>query len=199
VNNDINKVKIIMISKILNKYNIYKLKKAIINNKLNEIKIILKDKNIDVSFEDNWAINNAVNNNSIEIVELLLEHSTFNALDNLLPLNIASTKGYVEIIKLFINDGRIITSSSNYSLLNSVENGHFDIVEILLKSKNIDPTHNENHAIELALKNKEYDIVGLLWNDTRVRKTLSKDFPELNDLLSTYQIKKKIKNTIKDF
>jgi ankyrin repeat protein len=62
----------------------------------------------------------------------------------------------------FLGDG------DNYALRAAVYYGNYEMVEILLKQKKVDPSDLDNHSIELASKNGYLNIAKLLLNDPRV-------------------------------
>ena len=76
-------------------------------------------------------------------------------------------------------------------LMHYIEQNDIENIKLILKDKVFDPSDNENIAISLA-KEKNYNIVYLLWEDKRVKNTLGFDDPELyNELIRLY-IKEKI-------
>ena len=67
--------------------------------------------------------------------------------------------------------------------------GHYDIVKLLLTIKGVDPTDDENYAIEEAMKNKHVDIVKLLLNDERVWNSLSRlQMDEIEEFLKEHKV-----------
>ena len=130
------------------------------------------------------------------MVKLLLNNSRIKiSNDTLFPLEIASEKGFSDIVNLLLNDKRIMPNHKNFPLLLSSTNGHIEVVKLLLEDNRVDPSIDRNFVIQKALESNQYDIIGLLWNDQRVKKTLQKDLPELYDLF----MKEKIKYKMKDF
>ena len=57
----------------------------------------------------------------------------------------------------------------------SSENGYINIIKSLLKYKRVDPSDSFNSAIRCAFKYNINSIIDLLWNDSRVKKTLQND------------------------
>jgi hypothetical protein len=81
------------------------------------------------------AFNNAINNNDIESVKLLINDSQvdINRADDW-AFQLCSEKGYTEIFKLLLKDERIIPYGySNYAIRYAFQNKHFDIVRALLE------------------------------------------------------------------
>lgn len=53
------------------------------------------------------------------------------------------------------------------------DNGHTNVVKLLLKDSRVDPSEDDNYSIEYASYNKHMEIIKLLLQDHRVRKTLT--------------------------
>lgn len=95
-------------------------------NDVENVKSILKDKNLDPSEENNWSI------------------------------KIACQYGYIDIVKLLLADKRIDPSNdNNWSIILAAQHDHIEIVKLLLNDKRVDPSDNENLAISLAKGNDE--------------------------------------------
>ena len=60
--------------------------------------------------------------------------------------------------------------------------------------KKVNPTSDRNNAISVAAKNNHHDIVKLLWEDKRVKKSLINDNETLYDKLIQQDIQNKIKS-----
>lgn len=70
--------------------------------------------------------------------------------------------------------------------------GLVEMTELLLSDKFIDPTINNNYAINASYIKGYKVIVTLLWNDLRVKNTLQKDNLELYQILMAKDVKNKI-------
>ena len=77
----------------------------------------------------------------------------------------------------------------------AIKNNDINNVELLLKNEKINPSKDNNYAVQLASENGHIDIVNLLWQDQRVKDTLKVDDKELYNEL----IKNDIKDKIEDF
>ncbi|KAJ2988981.1 hypothetical protein HDV02_005226, partial [Globomyces sp. JEL0801] len=94
------------------------LEKAIRNNKANIVQILIEDKRVDPSAEDNHAI------------------------------RCACSDGRTEIVKILLNDVRVDPSAlDNAALICACLIGHTEIVKMMIKDKRVDPSANENMAI----------------------------------------------------
>ena len=88
----------------------------------------------------------------------------------------------------------IIIIMSISTILVSSQNGHLDIVKLLLKNNRVNPADNGNLPIYSAFMHHHKDILNLLWNDKRVKKSLKKDYPDLLKLLLFEERQRKIKD-----
>jgi hypothetical protein len=162
----------------------------------------------------------AVQLNKVDLVKSLLkEKQESKNLD--LNLVEASKLGFIEIVKLFLNDKRVdptfdhscsIELSSKYGhlevvklLLNdnrvdldnnsfvlAAEWGHFDIISLFLDLNLINPSEKNNQSIYLAAENGHTDIVKLLWSDERIKDSLCKDWNKLYHKLKADDVQKKL-------
>ena len=98
--------------------------------------------------------NQAIKNNDIKNVKLLLNHPKFNPADN-----------------------------NNWTFRYASMEGHYNIVKLLLNDHRVNPADNDNLAIRYASDRGHYDIVNLLWQDQRIKNNLQKDNEELYNVL----------------
>ena len=124
----------------------------------------------------------AIKNNDIKNVKLLL------SLQKVQPsyrcnysIQIASENGHANIVELLLNDKRANPSFGSLDL--AAENGHLNVVKLLLNDPRVDPTYDQNMSIVFANQNNHTHIVELLWNDRRIKKTLRKYNQELYNIL----------------
>lgn len=134
---------------------------------------------------------NAIENNNILIVKALLQEKNAKPFMNVWAIEHAAGNGYVEIVKLLLNDKRINTS--HHAISCASENGYIEIVKALLKDNRIDPTTSNNYSIKHANKNNHHSTVKLLWRDSRVKTTLLSTIPELYNKLSKEEVINKLK------
>ena len=74
----------------------------------------------------------------------------------------------------------------------TIKKNYFEVTDILLKEKDIDPSMNCNILIQTAFKKKQQHIVELIWKNKNVKKSLMNDSIELYNQLKT-------KNTLSNF
>ena len=105
------------------------------------------------------------------------EEEITNELNKLSPtekLIKACEIGMISVVRQSLGEGADPTYNSNLAIAMASNCGHFDIVELLLNDKRVNPTDYNNRAIHWtnsSLQNK--DIIKLLLNDVRVRRSLS--------------------------
>jgi ankyrin repeat protein len=72
--------------------------------------------------------------------------------------------------------------------------GHIDIINLLLKYKNVDPSSKNNISILYANDNGYKNITYLLWNDSRVKNSLKNHSLKLYKELTILNVKNKLGN-----
>ena len=128
------------------------------------LKVILKNKDLSISEDDNYALFQAVEVGKYNIVELLLEDKRINP-----------------------------AHAFNRCITFAAKNGHVKVVELLLKDKRVNPADYCNNAIINSYINHNYNyITHLLWNDLRVKNSLEKDDLLLYNELTKKDIKSKL-------
>ena len=148
-------------------------KAAIHNNNIEVVKVLLKDKSIKPEYNRNEAIAKSSAEGHHHIVKLLLNEPRVNPSDDHnVAIHKSALNGYIEVVKLLINDKRV--TDVNVAITGASFRGQIDIVKLLLSHEKINPTYRNNKAIQDAIFNNHYHVVDLLWNDSRVKKTLEK-------------------------
>jgi hypothetical protein len=89
------------------------------------------------------------------------------------PLEMACCYGRVEMVRSLLADPRVLVGGNprtpNSCFRFACENGHTEIVKLLLMdSRGLDPSVNNNEFLKIAEKNKHNEIVKMLLKDTRV-------------------------------
>ena len=70
--------------------------------------------------------------------------------------------------------------------------GHINIVELLLNDSRVNPSDDENGAIEAASHEGRNEVIELLWQDKRVKNTLQRDCIDLYNKLMKQEVKNKV-------
>ena len=136
---------------------------AIENNNVKQVALLLKEKNVDPSFESNLSIRSAAYDGSFEIIKLLLNDKRVNPSDN-----------------------------NNDALIYASENGDLETVKLLIKDNRVDPSGDNNKAIQSAHLDKKYNVVSFLWNNEIVKNKLKNDNLDLHNELIKQDIKDKV-------
>jgi ankyrin repeat protein len=126
------------------------------------VEILLQNSRIDPSSLDNLAIQLAIQENHIETVKLLLLDTRIDpsSSDNFC-LRISSISGYYEILELLLDHPKINPKNISTIQLASQE-GHIDIVKLLLSDLRADPSIGNNCSLRIALQKGHFEIAELL-------------------------------------
>lgn len=76
----------------------------------------------------------------------------------------ASEKGYYKIVSLFLP--LVDLNSKHHSLICGVENGHYEVVKIILKEPEIDINYQDGRALRRAISKDYTDIINILTSST---------------------------------
>jgi ankyrin repeat protein len=132
----------------------------------------------DSRFDPMTGIECASRNGYTDIVRLLLDARRDN--NNVEKMNLAlqeaSRSGHTNIVKMFLDESktdiRIDPSlRNNYAFRWACENGHIEVVRMLLTDERVDPTDFNNYAIRLASCFGHTEVVRTLLTDERVDPT----------------------------
>ena len=138
--------------------------------KANDINMVkeLLKQNIDPSYNSNEAMYTALKNGFVEIIKLLLQDKRLKISKNEV-FQQAAQRGYVEVVKLLLQDKKVDPSDiDNYAIRYAAEYGRTEVVKLLLQDSRVDPSANRNYAIRIAAERGYVDIVKLLLQDERV-------------------------------
>jgi hypothetical protein len=123
---------------------------------------------------DSKKFTQAVKDNDHVLVKNLINEGFDPSYNENWALLYSCHKGFVEILKVIINDPRINFfcggKSNNSYLFFPIKHGRIDVVSILINF--IDPSIDDNFALMTAVHHKKYDIVKLLIKDPRVTNQL---------------------------
>jgi ankyrin repeat protein len=111
-------------------------------------------------FLKQYVFKHACSNGFFEIAEHLVKEVDIEMNDNVCLIN-ASSKGYIDIIKMLIDNGTNISSKNNLSFRSACAYGNLDIAKLLLeKGAKI---HSKNdYAIRWASYYGHYEVVKFL-------------------------------------
>lgn len=81
----------------------------------------------------------------------------------------ACTKGYVEVVKLLLNDYKVDPSDySNYAIRGAISEGCEQVVKLLLKDERVNPNACSGFPISEAIEKGYTNTIKVLLNDKRV-------------------------------
>jgi hypothetical protein len=132
--------------------------------------LLLADKRVDPSIDNNGVARWAVAEGHVGIVKLLLADERVGiAADNNFAMHLASENGQTEVVKLLLADKRVDPSANNNAALRCAsKKGRAEVMKVLLTDKRVDPSVNENYAVRWASAEGLTNLVELLMKDDRV-------------------------------
>lgn len=148
--------------------------------------LLLENKKLDPSIDDNNIIKIASKYKCTDIIEKLLKHrrTDVNADDNYV-FRAAIVKNNVELVKILLKDKKVKLNtyeSDNDLVVVAVKNNNTEILKILLEEqwdptghKRIDPTIDNNLPFRTAVKESYIDIVKILMDDKRINIYVNND------------------------
>ena len=176
------------------------IKYALRNNHLTVVKELLKDKRVVDKLEpdDRYKIRIELEHGykslfkdierkmkSNESIKHLLkpksEGDILKTVEKLSPqekLQHACEYGILWLFKQALDEGANPAYQDNYPIRYASAGGHYTIVKILLSFDSVDPSDLNNVAIQVAHYYKHKDVVELLLDDKRVKKSLPKHLLE---------------------
>ena len=133
--------------------------------------------NIDVAYNDNFAIQVACNKGHTDVVKFLLDDKFKDKIKLDKCLAYAFRNGHIETGKILLKDPRINSvENENYALIESISNNRDESVEILLNEPKIieyinnpDNNHNAIYLLNIALDFNKPLIVNLLLNNKNIK------------------------------
>jgi ankyrin repeat protein len=133
------------------------------------LKLLLADKRIDPSGNDQYAIRWASQTGQAEIVKLLLTDQRVDpSAGDQYSIRMASYHGYAEVVKLLLTDKRVNPSvDEHYCLRYASWYGRTEVVKLLLADERVDPSADNQAAICLSAGG-HIGVVKLLLADKRV-------------------------------
>lgn len=114
-------------------------------------------------------IKQAVDENNVEKIKLLLYSHSFQYNNYFYIMEKAVEEGYTEMIKSLLKCKNFNPSChENYAILHASKNNHIEIVKMLLADSRVDPSVCKNCTIGWASRKGNIEIVKLLLEDYRV-------------------------------
>jgi ankyrin repeat protein len=141
------------------------------------LRLLLKDKRVDPSCQDQFAIRFTSQHGASEFVAELLGDQRVDpsALYNE-SIRYASKAGHTKVVELLLKDSRVDpTAENNFAIRIASSFGFADLVQLLLQH-GADPSAEDNYAIQFASQNGHLEVVKILLQDGRVDPGVNHDF-----------------------
>lgn len=133
------------------------------NGFLIPMEILLKIKEINPNYRNNYALLNSSAKNFADSLEKLLSFSSVNpSFNNNEALILAAENGSTDTLKLLLNDSRLTLDINNKALTLAAENNHSDVFKLLLSDSRIGDSYYFHSLLILLIKNGNLDLVELL-------------------------------------
>jgi hypothetical protein len=171
---------------------------ALLQNKLDVIKLFVYGKYVDPSFDNNAAFKHAILNGHTDILKILLKDERTNpSVENDYYFANAITNGEINTVKILLEDGRINPGANNNTALitSIIKECDIEQIKLLINHKDVDPSDSDNFTIHTIFNNlntlnvqETIEIIKLLLLDTRVINKLSRnELVNYIQLLNEYQ------------
>jgi hypothetical protein len=137
----------------------------------------------------------AVENNNVELVKKVLNDPFYQYAYNTFLVR-AAQLGYIELVKLFLNDSRVDAGTAqSLPMRMAAKCGHLNVVKLLLEDGKSKPEDFGNDGILMALYKDHHHVVNFLFNNYKaVREGLRKSTPHKYNQLMTKYMKNKVQS-----
>ncbi|KAJ3020587.1 UNVERIFIED_CONTAM: hypothetical protein HDU68_010111 [Siphonaria sp. JEL0065] len=154
---------------------------AAANDRVNVVARLLQDPRVDASGDNNQALANACGvQGNLELVQILLQDERVRRLQPFSLSFIQACKfGRLDIVQVLLAQNPPADPSYNDSmcLQEAVQEGHFEIVELLLQDNRVDAAANNNYCVKVASHLRYTDILMLLLDQPNVDPSVNSDQP----------------------
>ena len=127
-----------------------------------EIVKLLLDHSSDVHAEKEYALHDACYNGHVEVAKLLIDNGANIHALNSEALRDACLNGYLEIVRLLVEHGTDVHSVRDYALRHACEDGHLELAKFLLDHGS-DVHACEDESLRLACVEGHLEIAKLLF------------------------------------
>ena len=121
----------------------------------------LAEQGVDLSANDEYLLNLAIENNKLDVVKYLIEQGADVHMMDEYPIYWASLLGHLEIVKCLIENGVDIHVREEYALQMACENGHLEMVKWLVEN-GADIHCDDDYVLMLATDAEQYEVVKYL-------------------------------------
>jgi hypothetical protein len=165
-------------------------REAIKNKNIERVMLFLKYPEFKPDF---FTLSLAAKVGCVKIFKLLFKEKLFNLTESINAVfTEIGTYGHTDLAKIILNSEIKNLGDNNLGIQYAAQNGHFELVKLLLNDKRINPTKKNNWAILAANDNGYNDIVTLLFNDKRIKQSLKESNSYLYNKLMPSEIKLKL-------
>jgi hypothetical protein len=187
-------IKIYNHSEDVKMYRYFDLKKIINSGDVEKLLSLIEDPLLNLSICDDIALRIASQNQSIDIIKILLKDKRVNPSIGInMPIKKAISFNNEEMLKLLLNHNKNIINKSNIELFEfALQKKSFSCLKILIEDGRIDPSKDYNFLIQDLFDEEQHELVELLWKDNRIKDTLKEDNEYLYDMFIKKSIEKKI-------
>jgi len=114
--------------------------------------------------------------NSFDIIKLMFDYIKSIEFDIIYVKNVFDNRFY-KLFNLLYELPNVYNAPLNSIFVEACALGQVIIVKKMLANPNINPTHNNNQALNYAVQNKQYQIVEILINDNRIDQNMTQNSP----------------------
>ena len=127
----------------------------------------------DPTYKDDLALQEAIRNNNVCIVRLLLKDGRANpACKGNVAMRIATENNNTEITRMLLGDVRVDPLVDiRFYLYNAILSGHYEVCKVLFADERIDPCMEDNRPLYDAAQVGRASIVELLVTNNRFEHT----------------------------
>lgn len=188
-------VQLLLNDERLNLMNSDALIKAVKNGHVKIVQLLLSDLRIDPTWRNNLAIRLAVRYDHHEVVRLLMnEYDVDPSSMNNACLMEAVYHYRPEMVRLLLTDPRVHTFARDHHIFIKIaECGYDDLAKLFLSDCALNPSANDNAALQWAMYNSHISIVEMIINDWRFTITKDRYVTFMNEEMYCQDIKDLLK------
>lgn len=154
------------------------LRAACDSGKIEMVKLLLSDGRSDPTARQQLAIRWATLNKHTEIVRMLMKYPdvdpTYNNLSYNSAFYYASSRGYIEILKIFLKDHRVNPAVNDNRLMYvACRDGYIDVIKLVMNHPSINLAIDNNRFLFTAVNHDYVNIGKLLITKREVLKQLT--------------------------
>jgi ankyrin repeat protein len=163
----------------------------IIKNEVNMLKILLKNYDVNLTYDDNYLIRRSCRMGKTDIVKELLKHKEVDpSNNNNIAIRTSSENGYLEVVKELLKDDRVDpTDHYNYALNSAINNGHIEIANLLLDDNRVDPGKYTIDSLISSINHGYNDLTNRLMGYKSIVEQITFNFIKRHKNLYVFMMK----------